>query len=192
MVIEGREASAHFYRRKLQTAMQAFQDTKSQEDLDLIRQYWRMYRQSLKDEIGGSEGTISEIMEIALQAVSNMPEQRLMASNDEPEGSNIKRRRKVLGLTLAEVAKRMNTSRSQVDKMERGERRLTVEWLKKLCLALDCTPLELLPNDLQAMTRDSQLHGFDGYCEISLQGTELILRMEMPSEYKMLNIRAES
>jgi transcriptional regulator with XRE-family HTH domain len=40
-------------------------------------------------------------------------------------------------LTLQGLAERVGTTKSQIDKLERGERRLTVEWLERIAEALD-------------------------------------------------------
>lgn len=55
-----------------------------------------------------------------------------------------RRRRKV---SQGELAKRVGTGRSQIVKLERGERRLTVDWLKRLATALDCQPADLMDDD---------------------------------------------
>jgi transcriptional regulator with XRE-family HTH domain len=44
------------------------------------------------------------------------------------------------GLTLETVAKRAGTTKSQIDKLEKGERRLTVEWFVRICDALEVSP----------------------------------------------------
>jgi transcriptional regulator with XRE-family HTH domain len=53
------------------------------------------------------------------------------------------RRRK--GLSMAELARLTRTTASQISKIERGERRLTVEWLGRLAPALGCRRQDLLP-----------------------------------------------
>ncbi len=47
-------------------------------------------------------------------------------------------------LSLQELALRVGTNKSQIDKLEKGERRLTVEWLVKLADALELSPAMLL------------------------------------------------
>jgi len=64
--------------------------------------------------------------------------------------NQIKKFRKQANLTLEELAKRANTTRSQVHKLERGERRLTVDWMMRLSQAMGCTPQDLLPADESA------------------------------------------
>jgi transcriptional regulator with XRE-family HTH domain len=53
------------------------------------------------------------------------------------------------GLSLAEVAKAAGTSRSQVQKLESGERRLTLAWIIRLAKSLDVSLIELLPKEHQ-------------------------------------------
>ena len=53
------------------------------------------------------------------------------------------RRRK--GLSVAELARLTRTTASQISKIERGQRRLTVEWLGRLAPALGCRRQDLLP-----------------------------------------------
>jgi len=40
-------------------------------------------------------------------------------------------------LTLQALAERVGTTKSQIDKLEKGERRLTVEWLQRIADALN-------------------------------------------------------
>lgn len=49
------------------------------------------------------------------------------------------------GWSLQQLADSCGTSRAQIDKLERGERRLTVDWMLRLAAPLDCQPAELLP-----------------------------------------------
>lgn len=50
--------------------------------------------------------------------------------------------------SLQQLAEACGTSRAQIDKLERGERRLTVDWMLRLAKALSCQPAELLPDSL--------------------------------------------
>lgn len=52
--------------------------------------------------------------------------------------------RKMRRLTRPELAARMGTSTSQVTKLERAERRLTVDWLERIAEALQVSPADLL------------------------------------------------
>lgn len=51
-------------------------------------------------------------------------------------GNNLKKLREAAGWTHAEVAERMNVSRSQFIKLERGERRMTLDYIKSAARAL--------------------------------------------------------
>jgi phage repressor protein C with HTH and peptisase S24 domain len=55
--------------------------------------------------------------------------------------SEIRNARKISQDRLAEL---VGTGRSQIVKLERGERRLTVEWMERIARALQCEPAELL------------------------------------------------
>ena len=51
------------------------------------------------------------------------------------------------GLTMAELGQRVGTEASQINKLEKGNRRLTAEWMGRLARALDCAPADLLMPD---------------------------------------------
>ena len=61
------------------------------------------------------------------------------------------RRRK--GFSIEELARRSRTTASQISKLERGERRLTVEWMTRLAKALGCRRVDLLPSEAEAGPR---------------------------------------
>lgn len=61
--------------------------------------------------------------------------------------NRIKELRRLRGLTQDSLGKLVGTGRSQVVKLERGERRLTVEWMRRLARALECHPADLLVNE---------------------------------------------
>ncbi len=60
--------------------------------------------------------------------------------------NRIREVRKALGLTLEEVAQRIGTTNQQVHRLEKEQRRLTVEWLERLASAFNCDPTDLLPD----------------------------------------------
>lgn len=64
--------------------------------------------------------------------------------------NRIKELRRLRGLTQDGLGKRVGTGRSQIVKLERGERRLTVEWMRRLARALDCHPADLLAKEPEA------------------------------------------
>lgn len=48
------------------------------------------------------------------------------------------------GLTQKDLAVRSGTSQAQIDRLEKGTRRMTPEWLERLAPTLSCDPLDLL------------------------------------------------
>ena len=66
--------------------------------------------------------------------------------------NNIRKIRLNLGLSQVELAELLSTSQSQVQKLEMGDRRLTVEWLSRLARALHCQFGDLI--DLDALHAD--------------------------------------
>lgn len=59
--------------------------------------------------------------------------------------SKIKQLRTQKGLTMRALADTVGTSQQQIDRLEKGKRRLTIEWLEKLSTALECSITDLLP-----------------------------------------------
>jgi phage repressor protein C with HTH and peptisase S24 domain len=59
--------------------------------------------------------------------------------------NRIAERRRQLGLTKAEVARRLGTSKQHYGRLESGETGLDAEWLRRLAKALTCRPVDLLP-----------------------------------------------
>jgi transcriptional regulator with XRE-family HTH domain len=57
---------------------------------------------------------------------------------------NIRKRRESAGLTRPQLAERVGTSVSQIVKLERGERRLTVDWMNRIGKALGVSPASLM------------------------------------------------
>ena len=58
--------------------------------------------------------------------------------------------RRAQGLTLQQLAEAARTTKSQIDKLEKGQRRLTVDWMARLAPALGCALGDLLSEDLSA------------------------------------------
>jgi transcriptional regulator with XRE-family HTH domain len=61
--------------------------------------------------------------------------------------NRIKEWRLKRGLSMQALAERVGTSRQQVHKLERGERRLTEDWMRRLGNILECAPADLLSPD---------------------------------------------
>ncbi|HEY3327222.1 MAG TPA: amino-acid N-acetyltransferase [Novimethylophilus sp.] len=57
-----------------------------------------------------------------------------------PLGQALRKRRKALGLTLQELAKRVEADTGNLSRIERGAQGLSEAMLRRLCAALDCTP----------------------------------------------------
>ncbi len=53
--------------------------------------------------------------------------------------------RRERGLSMRELAERCGTSQQQIDRLEKGHRRITLEWLLKISLALECQLQQLIP-----------------------------------------------
>lgn len=63
-----------------------------------------------------------------------------------PLGEAIRKRRKAFGLTLQELARRIDADTGNLSRIERGSQGLSEAMLRKLCTALDCTPAFLYAN----------------------------------------------
>jgi transcriptional regulator with XRE-family HTH domain len=62
---------------------------------------------------------------------------------------NIKRLRQERGLSLEKLAARCSppTSRQQIDRLEKGERPLTVQWIERIAVALGVDPAEVVAGE---------------------------------------------
>ena len=69
------------------------------------------------------------------------------------------RRRK--GLSIEELARSSRTTASQISKLERGERRLTVDWMTRLAKALGCRREDLLPSEMEGPARSAPVLPLD-------------------------------
>ncbi len=65
--------------------------------------------------------------------------------------NRIKEIRTEKGMTLQQVAEKADTTKAQVMKLEKGDRRLTDVWMVRLSLAMSCDPKELM-----STSRDSR------------------------------------
>ena len=61
-----------------------------------------------------------------------------------PMANRIREHRQARGMTLQQLADASGTTKSQIDKLEKSERRLTVDWLLRLAKPLGCDPRDLL------------------------------------------------
>ena len=69
-----------------------------------------------------------------------------MASN------RLKELRDLAGLSMQALADRVGTTAPQINKLEKGERRLTLDWMTRLASALGIEPKDLLPAPPRART----------------------------------------
>lgn len=58
--------------------------------------------------------------------------------------NRIRALREALGLSADDLAERMGTSATQVRRLESGARRLTVEWMQRAAIALQCSPADVM------------------------------------------------
>lgn len=68
-------------------------------------------------------------------------------------GNRLKELRERAGLSQAELAARVNSGRSTIVKLERGERPLNNRWLERLANQLGVTPVEILGDDVPIVGR---------------------------------------
>ena len=59
----------------------------------------------------------------------------------------LKKARLEKGMTLDELAKGAGTTFQQINKLEKGERKLSLEWIERIAPALGISPAALLPDD---------------------------------------------
>jgi transcriptional regulator with XRE-family HTH domain len=67
--------------------------------------------------------------------------------------NKIRQLRDEKGFTLEQVAEAVDTSVQQLSRLERGERRLTVEWMDRIASALGVAPAALLTNEPPNLSR---------------------------------------
>ncbi len=63
--------------------------------------------------------------------------------------------------TLQQLAEACGTTRSQIDKLEKGQRRLTVEWMVRLAKPLGCDPRDLPAGAFQGTSGGAPSEGED-------------------------------
>lgn len=61
------------------------------------------------------------------------------------DGNKIREWRQKRGWSLQRLADAAKTTKGQVDKLEKGHRRLTVDWMVRLAKPLGCDPREFMP-----------------------------------------------
>ncbi|HVV27969.1 MAG TPA: helix-turn-helix transcriptional regulator [Rhizomicrobium sp.] len=58
--------------------------------------------------------------------------------------------RREKGWSLTDLARAAGTTKAQIQKLERGERRLSLDWMRRLAAALEVKMSDLLPSDAVA------------------------------------------
>ncbi len=69
--------------------------------------------------------------------------------------NKIKLYRQTKGWSLQQLAEATGTSKSQIDKLEKGQRRLSVDWMVRLAKPLGCDPRDLLALRAQTPEMDT-------------------------------------
>lgn len=64
--------------------------------------------------------------------------------------SNLRKRRKAIGLTLEEVAQAVGTTKATVMKLEKGQMQMTEIWMKRLAGPLQCQPSDFIAEEWPA------------------------------------------
>lgn len=67
-----------------------------------------------------------------------------MKAEEKKYPNCIREIRMMKGISAYKLAEMIGTSKDQIEKLQKGERRLTDSWLKRLSEALGCTKAELL------------------------------------------------
>src|SRR5438552_1071880 len=81
--------------------------------------------------------------------------------------NRIKEWRIRFGLSYARLGELAATTGPQIQKLERGERRLTIDWMLRIAAALssigqgEVHPKDLLPPDTEGPTEEQRNYGFD-------------------------------
>jgi transcriptional regulator with XRE-family HTH domain len=92
----------------------------------------------------------------------------LTGFNGHPNGmlasrisANMWRIREANGLSRTDLAQRINppTSSQQIERLEKGQRRLTIEWIEKVANGLKVDPAELMASDGERYELTSQVAG---------------------------------
>lgn len=71
--------------------------------------------------------------------------------------NRLKELREARGLSLAALAALVGTSNQQISHLELGKRQLTVEWLERIALALECHPWAIVSESAPCDAREDRL-----------------------------------
>ncbi len=67
-------------------------------------------------------------------------------SHDELMKNRIAQIRQLKGMSLTEVANAASTTKAQIQKLEKGEGRLTLDWIERIARALGVSVVDLIPS----------------------------------------------
>jgi transcriptional regulator with XRE-family HTH domain len=73
-----------------------------------------------------------------------MSAKKTSAIQAEALKNRIREIREARNMSQEQLAKKMDTSGAQIDRLEKGQRKLTLEWILRLCAALDVSADELV------------------------------------------------
>lgn len=91
--------------------------------------------------------------------------------------NRIRELREAAGIDQADLAARLGTSAQHVGRHERGERRLTIQWVQRYAQALDVTASEIIGvPELALASNDVEPAAIDGFPELSSVSATLASR----------------
>jgi transcriptional regulator with XRE-family HTH domain len=103
----------------------------------------------------------------------------------ETISKNIQRVREAKGVSRSQLGLRMNppTSSQQIERLEKGERRLTVEWIERIAKGLGVDPAELIAGEPQRFTMTPEVAD-----EVALELGRIVLQGGEPSPEIVTNL----
>lgn len=95
--------------------------------------------------------------------------------------------RKARGMTLAQLAEKTGSTAQQIGRLEKGERRLTTEWMEKIAHALEVLPEDLMsPNHGERVViPEINLHTFAGAGKDASRKTDVCENTNVLSEWSL-------
>lgn len=71
--------------------------------------------------------------------------------------NNIEKLREARGWARPELGRRMNTSPQQIERLEKGQRKLSQDWIDRAAVAFGVTPAEIISGEVGAVVPDQPL-----------------------------------
>lgn len=90
-----------------------------------------------------------------LQSPTNVADLPVMEGRGLP--NRIRQWREERGFTLEKLAEMVGTTNQQISRLERGERKLTTEWLERIAPHLRCKPSDLLRDTGSVISTEERL-----------------------------------